>query len=126
MSYFFKFLHVLFAVGLLSTAIFCFILFLFRKYAEHQALILRLNKMMLILAVLALITGTFLVHPQFTFHTPWIQAAYIFVTLFSLIVLGLIFFRKKIVASGLSVFIYFLLIIILIVIVHDAVTKSIF
>lgn len=88
----------------------------------------RRDKVMLGLALLALLTGTLLVYPKhFTFHTPWIQAAYLFVALFCLAIIGLIYLKKKQTSVSWVINLgYFVLVIVLMLVVHDAVTKITF
>jgi uncharacterized membrane protein YozB (DUF420 family) len=84
----------------------------------------QLPRIILWLSLFALITGTLLVHPKnFTFHTPWIKAAYLLLIAFSL---GILMLKKYIINPYLLRFSYFILLIILIFITHDAVTKTTF
>ncbi|MHB1947493.1 MAG: hypothetical protein ACYCQI_05205 [Gammaproteobacteria bacterium] len=118
-----KFIHLLATLGLLGLAIACLSLVSSKKFD----LITRLNKIMLALVLFAMLTGTFLVIPKhFTFHTPWIQAAYFFCVIFFLGVLILILTQKHCKQRWAWYLSYLLLIGILIGIVHDAVTKSTF
>jgi len=119
-----KFIHVLLAISLLGIAIFCFAVMSFKKSDTTQW-----NKLLILLSLFALLTGTLLVLPKhFTFQTPWIQAAYILVMAFGLIVSLTILLKKKfsIQQRWIWVGIYSSLVILLIVIIHDAVTKSTF
>lgn len=107
MVYFLKFSHLLFALGILSGMMYSF-------------LTGRTNSILLLFCLLAAVTGTFLVYPKhYTFHTPWIQAAYALTLLVSLGI-GVMLAKKK--SSRL---IFFILIVALILITHDAVTKTI-
>lgn len=129
--HFLKFIHLLSTLGLLGSAIFCLALVCSKKFTavnlNYPDLLTRLNKIMLVLAFFAMLTGTFLVYPKhFTFHTPWIQAAYLFVMLFSLGVLSLLLLKKKREQRWLWCLSYLVLIFILIGIIHDAVTKTTF
>lgn len=118
-----KFIHLIATLGLLGSAVVCLSLVATKKFD----LITRLNKVMLALMVFTVITGTFLVIPKhFTFHTPWIQAAYVFCTLFFVGVLLLIFLKKYVEQRWLWYSSYVFLILILTGIVHDAVTKTTF
>jgi uncharacterized membrane protein YozB (DUF420 family) len=89
----------------------------------------RFNKIILIMSFFALLTGTFLIKPKhFSFHTPWIQAAYLLIIGF---VLGILFLNtlsknKTIRRRWLWRLAYLFLIILLIAVVHDAVTKTTF
>ncbi len=108
---FLKFFHVLFALSLLGSVIYCIALANSYQYKN-------INKFMLWISLFAVLTGTLLVYPKhFTFHTPWIEAAYILTFVFSLGVLLLTLLKRN------FLFVYFLLGIILIFIIHDAVTK---
>lgn len=118
-----KFLHLLFALGLIIALIYC-VFFLSRK----DYLTARLHRPMIYLSVLAMLTGTFLVYPkQFTFHTPWIQAAYFFVLLLWVGLAFISYFKRK---NNTPVWvlrlIYASLLLILIIVTHDAVTKTTF
>jgi hypothetical protein len=128
-----KFLHLLCVLGLLGVTTACLLLVSSTKFSIGNTniykKILRFNKYLLILITLAMLTGTTLVHPKhFTFHTPWIQAAYLFVVLFVIGISGLIGAKKVFVLQhrGLWLVMYFLLITILIAVTHDAVTKTTF
>lgn len=118
-----KFLHLLFALGLLIALLYC-VFFLSRK----DYLTTRLHRPMVYLSVLAVLTGTLLVYPkQFTFHTPWIQAAYFFALLLWVGLAFISYFKRK---NDVSVrvlrLIYASLLVILIIVTHDAVTKTTF
>jgi len=126
-----KFIHLLLTLSLLGSTLFCLILISLKKrvliHSPHDDIIIRLNRIMLWLLVFAVLTGTLLVYPKhFTFHTPWIKAAYLLVFLFGTLVSLLTTFRKKNMwrwSTGLG---YLMLIMMLIGIVHDAVTKTSF
>lgn len=129
--HFLKFFHVLITVGLLGSALYCLILIFSKKAAPAHCVqhdqVTCMNKIMLLLLVLAMLTGTFLVYPkQFTFHTHWIQAAYFLSLLCIFGISLLILFKKKIKMRSVWMFSYLVLIVILIGIIHDAVTKSTF
>jgi len=120
--HFVKFFHLLFALGLLTIVMRSAIL-----TGPNQSQTRR-DKVMLGLALFALITGTLLVYPKhFTFHTPWIQAAYVLVILFCVAIVGLIYLKNKQTSRlwlvNLS---YFVLAVLLMFVVHDAVTKTTF
>lgn len=120
--YLLKFLHVVIAISLLASAFFCLATSGSKNYLRN-----RLHKNMLWLALLAAMTGSLLVHPQkFTFHTHWILAAYLLVFIFSIGILFLIFLNKKQFwgKKKLESLVYFGLIILLILVVQDAVTKT--
>lgn len=117
-----KFIHLIATLGLLGLAISCVALVGSKRFD----LITRYNKIMLALTCFAILTGTLLIYPKgFTYHTPWIQAAYIFSTIFCLGLLLLIYLHKY-QQRWLWCLSYLLLIIILIGIVHDAVLKTTF
>jgi hypothetical protein len=131
--YFLKFAHVLVALSLLGLAVYCIVLTGSRKYAianiHHHNKILRAHRAMLVIVVFALISGSLLVYPKnFTFHTPWIRAAYLFCMVFVAGILGMTLWKKKFVTSKRMTWLtlYILLIIILLGLVHDAVTKTTF
>jgi len=114
---FLKFIHVLFAMSLLGITVYRFALV---GSTNHQKMIL-LNKMLILLTIFALVSGTFLVYPSgFTFQTPWIQAAYLLLFIFFLGVGILATFKSKWVQQ----FTYFILVALLVLAIHDAVTKS--
>lgn len=117
---FIKFIHLLFALGLLGLVMRNAIL-TGPKRQEY-----RFEKIMLVLALCALLTGTLLVYPKnFTFHTPWIQAAYTLVSIFCLIIFGNISFKKNNLHPHWIMNVsYSLLMILLVFVVHDAVTKT--
>lgn len=109
-----KFLHLLCVLGLLGLTVHC-------VTSKGTLQYLRIQTSLLILALLGVITGTLLVHPRhFTFHTHWIIAAYVLMISF-IVSISLLFFYKKN-----SRWIYLLLSILLVIVIHDAVTKSTF
>src|SRR3989344_3989385 len=108
MIHFIKFIHILCVLGLLGGTTYSLV-----------AVTFRLNKIFFLLAGLAILTGTLLIYPtHFTLHTPWIIAAYLLTFAYILGVRLSLFLKKP------SRLIYFILMMILILIVHDAVTKS--
>lgn len=123
-----KFFHLIFTLSLLGSTVYCLILTLFKQHnAEIGIYIRQLNHFMLLAGALALVTGTFLVYPKhFTFHTPWIKAAYALVFSFLLGVAWLASNKNRHKSRWLTRGIYFVLLIILSLIVHDAVTKTTF
>lgn len=140
--HFLKFIHIIFALSLLGSTIYCLALVGSRQFGlrsiSQSDKINRLNGLLLAMSFFALITGTVLVHPtHFTFHTPWIRAAYLLVVVFGLSVIALMSLKKKRILpsqadkiSGMQQwawrFAYLALVIILILVVHDAVTKTTF
>ena len=127
-----KFLHMLCVLGLFGATLYCLLQTGSKKLAlantRLQEKITRMNQLLLGLGSLALLSGTLLVYPKhFTFHTPWIQAAYVLVIVFGLGIAALLILRKKMVAHRrLQRVAYLALIVILIAITHDAVTKTTF
>jgi len=80
--------------------------------------------------LIAMLLGTLLVLPKhYTFHTPWIQAAYFFVGILFLAILllaSIIKKKKNITQKHFWQGAYLFLIIILICIIRDAVMKTSF
>lgn len=121
--YIIKFIHLLIALGLLGSTLYCVYLISSNTLTK----ITRLNKIILFMSPFALLTGTLLIYPSnYTFHTHWIQAAYIFFILFCIGMICLIFFKEKLTSPWQWRITYLLLIIILLFITHDAVTKTTF
>jgi len=128
-TYFLKFAHIVLVLALLSSTLYCTILIGSERQQHHR--ITFIHKILFFTGLLAALTGTLLVHPRhFTFHTPWIQAAYI---LFFAFFLGVLLAKKRFLQRPVGkkerlvwqgFFLVFLLI--LIFIVHDAVTKTTF
>lgn len=130
--YLLKFFHLVVALSLLGLTFFC----LTRIDCKHSVILISLNKILLILAILATLTGTLLVHPKhFTFQTPWIQAAYLFVLVFCCGVLLVNYVyrsypqvnrikKQNVTLSFFHLLSYSLFIMILLFVVHDAVTKT--
>jgi hypothetical membrane protein len=84
-----------------------------------------LNKMLILLSLFALLSGTFLVYPSgFTFHTPWVQTAYLLLFIFFLSAGIRITLIHK--SKWLQRTLYLILIALLMIAVMDAVTKSTF
>ena len=70
-----------------------------------------------------MISGSLLIYPKgYTFHTHWIQAAYLLLSIFVLS----IFLLKYLKYFKYLKIIYFILILLLIFIIRDAVTKTTF
>ena len=119
-----KFIHLLLTLSLLGSTFFCLILISLKNRSE---ILTRLNRIMLWLLVLTLLTGTLLIYPKhFTFHTPWIKAAYLLVFLCGTVLSLLVILRKKRISNWYRGASYLLLILMLIGIIHDAVTKTSF
>jgi hypothetical protein len=121
--YIIKFVHVLFALSLLGLTVYCLSL----TNAKYQTRLLFFNKNLLMISFFALITGSLLVYPKhFTFHTPWIQAAYLLIIIYGIMIGLFIAFSKKITRVWIWRCLYLSLIAILVIIIHDAVTKHTF
>ncbi|MDX1901022.1 MAG: hypothetical protein SFW66_03330 [Gammaproteobacteria bacterium] len=120
-----KFIHVLFAIGLLGTVIYCF--GMTRKITvpseQKNASLSRLKKSMLIASFFAALTGTALIYPKhYTFHTHWIQAAIGLLASFSIAILCL----HKLKSRWQWLALCTILTLILVAIIHDAVMKQTF
>lgn len=116
--YLIKFIHVLFALGLLSLTLCCIVSFDTLKLA-------RFNKTLLIMSPFLVLSGTLLVQPKgYSFHTPWIMAAYLFIITFCAGTILLLLYRNL--SHWFRCTLYLILLAILIVITHDAVTKTTF
>ena len=127
-----KFTHLVVALCVLGLTLYA--LYLTIK-GNEKWLSRKWDSWILGLLVVGAITGTFLVYPKhFTYHTPWIQGAYL---LFAIAILGLLFniisktLIKKNNPAGASTKMkvvhitnYCILLLLLIVIIHDAVTKQ--
>jgi uncharacterized membrane protein len=127
-----KFIHVIFAISLLGSLFYCVALVSSRKFAltnqRHHNKIMRIHRGMLLTLVLAVATGSLMIYPKnFTLHTPWIQAAYLFTFLFGVGLLVLSFIKKKYFYTRRShwIIFYSFLIAIIIFLIHGAVTKSV-
>jgi hypothetical protein len=128
---FIKFLHMLLTLSLCGAIIYAIVLVTAKKFALNniyqQQKIYTLNWLVLGLGLLAILTGTLLVYPKnFTFHTVWIQSAYLLVTLF-LCIIGLLLSlarRQYQVAKPIWLIVYLILGSILFIAIHDAVTKA--
>lgn len=126
-----KFLHLLLTLGLTSAVVYCVFLVATKKFAlnnsYHHKRIHLLNRAMMWLATFAILTGTLLVYPKhFTFHTVWVQTAYTLVLLFTLVLGLLMMLAKKNdrQTRWLWLLAYLLLAVILVNLIHDAVTKT--
>lgn len=120
-----KFLHLLFALSLFGSVFYFF--GMTKKIAEpsleKNVALNRLKKTFIVLASCAAITGTLLIYPKhYTFHTHWIQAAYgLIISGVMLIIIAQKFRSRMIWFSFCCV-----LLVILLTIAHDAVTKQTF
>lgn len=118
---FLKFFHLLLALGVLAGMFYC--LAAIRTHNFNQVSV-RINRVTIIHALLATITGTLLVYPKhYTFHTPWIQAAYLFMGLVTGILILLIVLRNNKYYRAICSVAYLLIVLMLMGVVHDAVTK---
>ena len=121
-----KFIHLLCVLGLLGLVVNSLVALSLRKFSRNpanKAYLINQNKNMLWLAIFAVLTGTLLVYPKhFTFHTPWIEAAYLLVTLF--IIAVFVLKRLPNLPNYLKIISYILLITLLVCVIHDAVTKT--
>ncbi len=116
-----KFAHILTALALLGLTSYC----LFVASGRHRVSLLFFNKSLLIISFFALLTGSLLVYPKhFNFHTPWIQAAYVLLIMYGLALRFSIKFFHHMTKTWLWRSFYVILIFILILIIHDAVTKQ--
>ena len=121
--YLIKFIHLIFTLSLLGSTVYCFALSRFIPSSIEK--ITRVNKTIFLQIIMTVITGTLLIYPKhFTMHTPWIQAAYLFVFIFSLCIFLLVLFKDKIKSRWVGLSTYLFLFLILIAIVHGAVTKT--
>jgi uncharacterized membrane protein YozB (DUF420 family) len=116
-----KFIHLLITLSLLGLTFHC-------VTTKDTLNLKRINITLFCLGVFAILTGTLLVYPKhFTFHTPWIQAAYVLVVSFCLCVGAMIFFpQKSYTRKSFLRGVYFILLMLLVVVIHDAVTKTTF
>lgn len=115
-----KFVHILFALSLLGLTAYCLML----ANTKHQTRLIFFNKNLLMISFFALLTGSLLVYPKhYTFHTPWIQAAYLLIIIYGMVVGVSILFLKRTAQIWVWRCVYGALIFILILIIHDAVTK---
>lgn len=119
-----KFIHLLCTLGLLGSISYCLVVTVRFKTVKHEVY---LYKLMLLFGFFAALTGTLLIYPShFSFHTPWIEAAYLFGLSFALGIIFLMLTRHHPTVSRFRPLIYGVLGVILICIAHDAVTKSTF
>lgn len=122
--HFVKFFHLLSALGLLGIVFLCWNLCRAPYHSRFRGNDF-LHRMLFALSLIALITGTLLVYPKnYTFHTPWIKAAYLLLSLF--IIIASLLNMRKLKNKQLLLGIYSLLIMMLLIVAHDAVRKSTF
>lgn len=117
-----KFLHLLFALTLFGLVLFNFST---QLSSRKMSLSYKTDYFSLVVVLLLFITASFLVVPKgYTFATPWINTAFTLLTVITIQLFLSVYFKKK--KSMLKKFLlanYGIMIIILIMIVHDAVTK---
>lgn len=120
--FFLKFFHVILALSLFGLLFYSIKTIGTKKFSSQF-----FHRGTVGLVFLSLITGTLLIYPKhFTFHTPWINAAYLLVFIF---LVGIFFLKKlqqKIIPRIILQIGYLSLFILLMVVVHDAVTKTTF
>jgi hypothetical protein len=127
-----KFIHLLCVLGLLGCILCCVRLVSRSRNVNFTILkstLNRFNLSVLALSVIAMMTGTLLVYPKhFSFHTPWIQAAYLCLMVFcaGIGLLGIKLRKITMTLKSYSIlnFSYLLFFMILLLIIHDAVTKT--
>lgn len=112
-----KFIHLLTIMGLIGITAFAL---------TQQRSFLLLKKPISILAIISIVTGSLLIHPNhFSLQTPWIKAAYVLFGLFCTLMTALILLHEKL-SKGWRSILYCLLILCLLLLIHDAVTKTTF
>lgn len=112
-----KFIHLVLALSLLGLMLYTMIITP-KRYAANSLI----NKILLFFSLFAMLTGTLLIYPKhYTFHTPWIQAAYLLLLGFIFGVVYLIYSKKKP-----NLILPLAMTTLLIFIIHDAVTKTTF
>ena len=128
-----KFLHLLCVLSILGIVVYCCAFMTTKRWRRrpHQhpsrQRFYQLQRLLLILMLLASVTGTLLVYPNhFTYHTVWIQTAYALVAVCVLIIAGLLAYAKqaRLAQPRLWLCAYCILGLILITAIHDAVTKN--
>jgi len=124
-----KFLHLLFAIGLVGSIFFAFgmtnkITAPTNKNINNKIIINKLQKTFILIGILAAITGSLLIYPKnYSLHTHWIQAAYGLLTSCMLLV---IYYANKIKSRIHWLTFCSILLLLLIAIIHDAVMKQTF
>ena len=119
----YKFLHILSMLCLCALILFNTAQAFGQK--QYQTTV-KLDALCFVFIACLYLTGAALVMPKgFTFSTPWIQAAFAFISILS-IQIGLSIYLKLFNFSKLKTILnlnYTLMLLILVVIIHDAVTK---
>jgi hypothetical protein len=133
----FKVIHVTLAVTFFGFVLLGYLITVRKQ--SHPQLTLSTNQLLPFIdsiifsfLLLSVFWGTVLVYPKhFTFHTPWVVAAYLLSATFFAVYGLIIVLRKKICHQAHSKFtklllhlLYALIFIMLIFIIHDAVTKQ--
>ncbi len=124
-----KFSHLILALGIVGM-LFCCMLATFKQplFAYNHKTITHIERGLIIMMTIGMITGAFLVYPKgFTFHTPWIRAAFELLTM-SIVLLGIqnLWRRKKTpttVSQRIFRLNYVVIIILMVLLTHDAITK---
>jgi hypothetical protein len=131
MTHFFKFIHLLGAIGVLGLLVSayyftCKTVPYAELRAQSQLALTRMERLWFLLVLIQLITGSLLVFPtHFNFATPWISAAYALLFLCA----AIMFwhkrrYRKTPTLSWHTHAAYGVSLVLLILIAHDAVTKT--
>ncbi len=123
-----KCIHLLLTLSIVGAIFYSFVaVFSPRFETKRRAMVIRLNKGLVGLIFFAGLTGALLIYPRhFSLQTPWIQAAFLLVSVCWVVLLGLLAIRHKTYYRWVCGFVYVLLILILIGVIHDAVTKTTF
>jgi hypothetical protein len=128
-----KFIHVSFALILIAAIIYSIVLTCSKKFTRaptrHQQTLLRIRRLMLMIVLMAVVTGSLLIYPKnFSLHTPWIIAAYLSALLFSTGLAAMTWMKKKFSNSRRWAWLtlYIFLSFALLTLVHGAVTKQAF
>jgi uncharacterized membrane protein SirB2 len=120
-----KFIHIICALSLIGGTMLCF-----AYVSKHKAEVTpSTHRIIAYISTLALLTGTLLIYPKhFTFYTPWIQAAYVLITCYAIVIAMLKRYKDYPFLKNhkIILLIYLLLLVVLMLITHDAVTKKTF
>lgn len=117
-----KFLHILCALTLFGCVLFNFVT---SFIAPKKMLSVNIDYLSLVIIIVLFITASFLVIPKgYTFATPWINVAFTFLTIVMIQMCIVIYLKvKKNCLKNLLTLNYGIMLIILVMIIHDAVTK---
>jgi hypothetical protein len=128
-----KFIHVIIALILISSIVYSIVVTCSKKFMlallTPHLHFLRVQRLMLIAVLLAITTGSLLIYPKnFSLHTPWIRAAYLFALLFTAGLFALNWMKKKFSNTQRWAWLtlYIFLGFALLTLVHGAVTKQAF